>query len=171
MNIRRTWSLITCFLNYLGPFTLISSTTSKEALCWRFKPQACRSQLIIRRIGLGRKLWTLSFKLFIFQLFFIFFPQAILLFWHLSTKRWIKTRINSSRQFYFFIIFHRSHFDQELLLISCDKEVAESFRRSIWLDQYRLSDHFIEEKIFIDNLLKSARKSRSFLYQKKEPVW
>ena len=142
MNIRRTWSLITCFLNYLGPFTLISSTTSKEALCWRFKPQACRSQLIIRRIGLGRKLWTLSFKLFIFQLFFIFFPQAILLFWHLSTKRWIKTRINSSRQFYFFIIFHRSHFDQELLLISCDKEVAESFRRSIWLDQYRLSDHF-----------------------------
>ena len=29
----------------------------QEALWWRFKPQACRSQLIIRQIGLGRKLW------------------------------------------------------------------------------------------------------------------
>ena len=99
---------------------------------------------------LGRKFLTLLFKFCsFFQYFFIFFPQAILSFDIYLLKRWIKTRINSSRQFYFFIIFHRSHFDQELLLISCDKEVAESFRRSIWLDQYRLSDHFIEEKYLL----------------------
>ena len=92
---------------------------------------------------------TLLFKLFIFPVFFIFFLKLSYHFDIYLLKRWIKTKINSSRQFYFLIIFHRSHFDQELLLISWDKEVSESFRRSIWLDQYRLSDHFIEEKYLL----------------------